>query len=527
MKSRSHGAAVLALALCRAFLPFPCSAAECPPFDAGLESVWELRAQDWDKACAEGRDLDAVLRQVKIDFAVDCAGRFPGLPKELVLQECPKGIPGRQRLQALLGDGGPAPRAAPEGRRLPLQSRQAAGLGKLQAQGLDAGSLEGFYTGASALPVLGSSPLPPEGLSAEPRVELGRSVVVDPRLAKAEASFAGAVLERMQGCSEGRAILSGLVAEARAGKTSFKVGFKDFPGTEIVRTGDLEDLQGAEYGEAYPEQRTLVLNRALLRFRSRDAAVDNSVGTAAHEMAHLWRAARVRRVLPRYADVFDMDLGDEFGARLKGQLVGAQTHRGAATVDTEDARDMLADPDDYRERMKLWSPAYAVSLDVSEMQDPGAAYRSRLKALRTGLEDSRADLRERARTLKRIKHFCAAHAGEGSCERLQELKAFTEAKLKTVPRDIADAQEAVRDVEGRLASLRTKAGRRLMRLLKSAAQDPAYRTLRDEDQADLARLRAEAARRPLPEPKKTPGQLDREGLEALVAGDKAHAKELE
>ncbi|MBI5241809.1 MAG: hypothetical protein HY926_15155 [Elusimicrobia bacterium] len=527
MESRSRGAVVLCLALFGALLPFPGAAAECPPLDAQTESVWGLRAENWDKACADGRDLDQYLRQVKAEFSIDCAGRFPSLPKELVIQECLQGVPGRERLQALLG-GGPA--AGPTGSgatRMALQSRPAAGLQKLEAEGLDAGSLDGFYTGSAALPVLQTGFVARAGPAAEPRVELGRSVIIDPKLSKDEASFARSILERMQGCSEGRAILSGLVTEGKARKTSFKVTFKDYPDTVIVRKGDIEDLKGGEYGEASTEDRALYLNRALLKFRSRESAIDNTVGTAAHEMTHLWRAARVKRTMPHYYEVFDMDLGDEFGARLKGQLVGAQTHRGTATVDTEDARDMLSDPDNYRERMKLWSPVYAVSLDLSEMQDPRAAYAARLKALKTSLEDLKRGQKEQPLVLKRIGHFCKAHKEDDYCGRFSELEAETRANIKTYPHDIQEAESAMKQVADQLAMLETQDGKRLMKLLKRAAADSKYRTLRQEDQDDLARLRAEAAKRPLPKPKKTPGQIDREGLDALAAGDKEHAQELE
>lgn len=508
MKPRSRGVAALSLAL------------GCAIFVA---SGWATDDQDPPESPSPA----------PAEFISACTEEFQGLPEELVAQECSRGIPGRDRLLALRAAPNPGSAGGPD-HKARYQSSGAEGLRKLHASGLESAALEGLYTGAAAAPVLQAGPqpglraAPPAGLkpAPAPKVDLGSFLAVDPALSKDERDFARALVDRMQDCSEGRAILRGLVAEGKAGKVSFKVTIKDYPGTRIVREGDIEDIKGGVYGEAGTDEHTLYINRALTKFSGRQSAIDNTVGTAAHEMTHLWRAARVQRTMPQYAQVFDADLGDEYDARLKGQLVAAQTHRGKATVDTEDALDMLSDPDDYRERMKLWNPGYAVSLDLPEMAAPAAAYRGRLKALGAYLQDLKARQKAQPLIRKRIKHFCAAHSDQGYCGRLTELKALTEAKIRAYPRDIKEAKEAIRQVQAKLAELKTPAGRKLAGLLKKALADPQYQTLRQEEQEDLARLRAEEAKAALPKSQPTKDQIDADGLEALVQGDSPHAAQL-
>ncbi|MCX5795354.1 MAG: hypothetical protein NTY77_07675 [Elusimicrobia bacterium] len=533
MKPRSRGTAVLSLALWCALPVVSGSAADCPPLPPQAAQTWGLQPESWAKACADGLDPADFLSRVQAEFVGACTDEFQGLDERLVAQECGRGIPGRDHLRAFRTAKTSPPAGGPE-QKARYQSTGAEGLQKLHASGLGAGTLEGLYTGAAARPALEAGPGPTQQLAQlpaakpapAPKVALGGFVAADPKLSKDEQAFVQALVDRMQDCSEGRAILSGLVTEGQAGKLAFKVTIKDYPGTQIVRKGDIEDIQGGVYGEADTEDHTLYINRALTKFSSRQSAIDNTVGTAAHEMTHLWRSARVQRTLPQYAKVFDADLGDEYDARLKGQLVAAQTHRGKANVDTEDARDMLADADDYRERMKLWNPGYAVSLDVSEMAAPAAAYQSRLKALRTYLQDLKVGQKRQPLILKRIKHFCEAHTEQDYCGGLKELKALTEAKIKTYPHDIKEANEAIKQVQGKLAQLKTAEGRKLAKLLKRAVADPQYQTLRQEEQADLERLRGEEAKSPLPKSQETPDQIDAEGLDALVKGDIQHAQQL-
>ena len=477
--------------------------------------------------------MAAYLRRVKNDFVRDCIDKFKGISEYLVAQECGRGIPGRDRLRALAA--GKTSRSGGEpGREAGLKSADAAGLEKLKAAGWDAGRLERLYTGAVSgpgsvigLPSQTRAVAAPKPLTA-PRVELNSIVKIDSRLSKDEQAFAQALLDRMQDCAEGRAILSGLVREGQAGNISFHITFQDYPGTQIVRKGDLEDIQGGCYGASDSWTHALYINRAMTKFRTRELAVDSTVGTAAHEMTHLWRAARVQRTMPQYVLVRHFDLGDEFAARLKGDIVAAQTHRGAATNDTEEARDILADPDDYRERMKLADQVYASSLDLGEMADPVAAYQPRLQALQNYLQDLKTGQQEEPVVLKRIAHFCKAH---GLCEPLRELKALTETGIKTYPYDIDAVKKAIQQVQNRIAYSKSDEGKKFAVLLKRAAADPKYRSLEQENREDLARLRREVALRPLPVPKKTPGQIGREGFDALVDKDRkvnpGHAKELD
>jgi len=260
-----------------------------------------------------------------------------------------------------------------------------------------------------------------------------------------------------------------------------------------------------------------------MRFSSPEAAVDNSVGTLAHELTHLWRNARVKRLLPRYSKVFDLDRNDEEVARLKGMLVAAETHRGKPNVDTRDAADLLIASDRYYERLQLRCSVYALTLSAAEMLDPVAAFQQRLPALQGALQEKQRQLAERLRRLRQIEHLSACR---GLAERLRDLRARTVASQETLRESISDIREAIAEVKNQLEAFRTRAGKKLLASLRAARTDPEYQRLHQEQEDDLARLR----RHRLPRLEPT-DQLSQADLEAWVERDKnenpSHAAALE
>lgn len=480
---------VLALAL---LWGVPARTAECPAWPGPAAALWGLDSDAWAKACAEKPDLD--LRQVQERFILACVTEFAQrseLGHDLVMAECRQGVPGRQRLLALQSAAQPA---------------------SFQPEDLDR-----LYTGSVVRP-----PLQAGGAPAE-KVPLGSYLTVDPKLPPKEQAYLNALLQRMQDSGEGRRILQGMVEESRLGKSRFRVSMKTYDKSIIVDWEGFENISGGSYGEAEPDSRTIRVSRTLLRFSSPEAAVDNAVGTLAHELTHLWRNARVKRLLPRFAQVFDLDRNDEEVARLKGMLAAAETHRGKPNVDTQDAADLLIDPDRYYERMQLRCDVYAMTFSAAEMLDPAAAFRQRLQALRGALQERQRLLAELPRRLRQIKHLSACR---GLAPRLRDLLARTVASQKTLPELVSDTKEAMAQVKKQLEAFQTRAGKKLIAGLRAAAADPEYQSLQREQADDLARLR----RHQLPRLEPT-DQLSQADLEAWVERDKnenpSHSAELE
>jgi hypothetical protein len=554
--------AVLTLVCARAW-------AQCPAFDLSHERVWGLTEGAWTAACTEGRDPAETLERAKRAFIQDCEARHPGLDKDKVTASCALGKPGEESL--FTDRSGPLLKpAAPDS--------ALSGLDKLTGEGLDGSRLDTAFTGAAdraAMPDEASgAPKAFQTLSSSARAPLAPAAFArrtlppkDPPISKAgldryiriesfgEDSWAGAgarkldewsggrlsgllrpedqkfardMVARLQESAEGRVILRGLIAESKASGQPVRIRLVDYPGTQVVKSGGIEDLQGGVYGEAYTQNGLLQINRAFMKYRDRDAALEDAAGTAGHELNHIWLYRKVRRLMPEYEDVFDYDLGDEMAARVKGALVAVQINRGRATSDTEAARSIAEDADGFFERMKLWHPGYSMSLTLDEMADPIPAFKGRLEALQGALDDAKDALKAVPRLLRRIQHFETAHKLAG---RLDELKAGALADQKTLPSDIVSYETAIRLVRERLSHLGSAEGKPMLEKLKQAAADPKYGRIMQEARADLAKLKGHTSAKPLPKPKPDAGQIGWAEFHELIKKDRAenpsHAKDLD
>ncbi|MFA6031096.1 MAG: hypothetical protein WC969_14670 [Elusimicrobiota bacterium] len=520
----------------------PCSSA-CPAHLPEHETLWGLTAAAWTAACDEGKDPLALLEKTRTDFIAACTEAFLGaLPEEPVRERCAQGRPGESALRALLKDGkslSPGENTPPGKARAGVS---AAGLSRLGAVGADASALDAAYSGAAqhaTLPFAAEAALPPAQAAMTPssahKALKTPGVATPPRLPPAalalalelpaaglaggspERRFAQSIFERMQDSEEGRAILSDLVQESLLRGRKVKVAIDDAKGTEIVSNDGVEDIEGAASGVSQPDDWTLNLNKAFLRFKDPELALNDATATAAHELYHILLRSRTRRVYPGYREVFSYDLHDEIAARLKGYIVSAQLNGGRPDGHSEEVRSLLDDPDGTWESMKLWDSGYSVSLDRSEMADPLAAYAARLEDLKNALKEAREERAALPALLRRIRHFAKTH---GLAERLRDLLDGTEKRTRTVVEDIAGYREAMSDVKQRRDFLRSRAGRAELTRTKRAAADPAYGRVAADCARDLEKLRAQVVAKPLPKPTKSSGQIDLAELSALAEKDR-------
>lgn len=531
----------------------PARASDCPSHLPEHEALWGLSAAAWTAACDEGKDPLALLEETRAAFIRSCTESFLGsLSEEMVREACAQGKPGERSLRALLeaAKGLPPAEHALSGK--PRVGVSAAGLSRLGAVGPDASALDAAYSGAAQRAGLSSvegAALPPAkaalapaapakapaepGVASAPRIPPAALALAlelpaaGPRGGSEERRFAQSLFERMQDSEEGRAILSDLVQESRLRGRRVKVSIAEVKGTEIVSEDGVESITGADSGFAHPAEWDLTLNKAFMRFKDPALALNDAAATAAHELYHVLLRSRTARAHPRLEEVFEYDLHDEIAARLKGYIVAAQLNGGRADGHSEEARTLLDDPDGTWESMKLWDAGYSVSLDRGEMADPLAAYAARLDALKDALKEAQEEGAALPARLRRIRHFAGEH---GLAERLRDLLDATEKRTRTVEEEIAGYREALRDVKQRRDFLRSRAGRSALARTKRAASDPEYGRLAADCAADLEKLRAQVAAKPLPRPVKASDQLGLDELSVLAEKDRlenpSHAPEL-
>jgi hypothetical protein len=327
------------------------------------------------------------------------------------------------------------------------------------------------------------------------------------------------MLLRLKATSEGRELLSGMSEAASAFGRPIVLGLADFPGSETVVVEGVERIVGAPDGVSASRLGTVDVNRAFLRFKDPDQAMDGAVGTAAHELSHVRLFVRVMRRTPRYACVFRYDLSDEIGAWLKGLAVAVQSGGGRLSADAVNAWRLSDDPEASWEELKLWGASYAVKLDLREMADPVKAYEGRLRSLERSLSEAAEALRLVHALLADIDHFEKFH---GLAERLRSLRADAEAEAEIQPRCMEDARDSISAVRYRLEELRSEKGPAMIEAFRQASADPGYGGWIVKRNAEALRALREAlskAERP-PEPVYPPGQLTKEEFDALVKQDK-------
>ncbi|MFA6030245.1 MAG: hypothetical protein WC969_10350 [Elusimicrobiota bacterium] len=343
-----------------------------------------------------------------------------------------------------------------------------------------------------------------------------------------EMSFLRAVLAGLRATPAGRGLLDDLSSASGRRGRPYGLFLREWPEGESVVEDGVERISGAPSAVANAAG-YIDLNAAFLRFRDPEAARLQAAGTVAHELSHLLLAERVLRETPRYAEVLRWDLSNEVLARLVGYAAAVQ-RGGPLTLDVLNAWKVLDDPRACWEELKLWSPGYAVQLDLPEMRDPLAAYDARLRALarrRADLSESLAAVR---RAQRRIAHFERLH---GLGPKLAELHAQVEGELRSLPDELADCAETEAAVRAQAAVLRSSEGAALLAALRAAPDDPRYGVrLAARLQRALGELRTALAGRVRPRPGPEPaGGIGWEELKTLSERDAAenpgHSSELE
>jgi hypothetical protein len=314
-----------------------------------------------------------------------------------------------------------------------------------------------------------------------------------------EKAYIRSMTDKLQQSEEGRTIIRGIIAE----NVTVHVQPTNFPGSYVSRKGDLEEIIGTR-GEADWDDDSYHFNTKFLDMKDKEAGLESAASNMGHELNHLLLHHQVKSRLPQYDDVLQFALVDEQAARLKGYVVAWEINNGKPNGYIEDGRQIADNPDDFWERMKLWSPAYARCLDLSEMKDPVRSYQARDVAIKGQLDDLDQSGAFISFNLKRIDHMAQAH---GYKDNVAELRANTLSEQKSLPSDIKDMRESQQVVEERIKYLNSPAGKAFLGKMKKAAADPQFIQLFNDMQGDLAKLKAFQASKPVPQPKPTPGQM--------------------
>lgn len=306
------------------------------------------------------------------------------------------------------------------------------------ARGMESGEdlrarLDALFSGASAAPPL--------------RVEQHLDFEARPR----EREFALKMTEKLLESPEGRRILGETIDEYKRRGQKILIHSQSWPRTRLASYDGVEQILGASSGESLFPLGEYHFNRAYLEMKNRDLALESAASVMGHELRHLWLHANIRRVMPEYAGVFQLDLANEQSARLKGYLVAWEINRGRPSQYILESQELLGNPPAYWELIKVLDPGYVLKLDSHEMFNPLFAYRSRLQALK--------------RVLSRTK--------DGSA--------------------IKGLKESIAAVRRQTNTLRVPKGRELIARMKQAALDPRYRAIWEGLKKDLAKLRNLAA----------------------------------
>jgi hypothetical protein len=267
------------------------------------------------------------------------------------------------------------------------------------------------------------------------RVELRES----PHSVKAQA-FLNRVLNKVAKSPTACRVLGEVVREYEAAGRKPVVYMgpdRQFEGTRVVLRHGFQGIQDGAIEAADVARGMAKVNPAFLDFSDQDLAADQAASSLAHEFEHLRLAAIVARTMPRYGQVLGRDFTGERSAHMVGWAAALelQAFRSQATMDTQELRDFMANPDWFWENRKL-EAGYLIDLDLPELANPLRAYQERLARVNRIL--ARGNLAQD--TLKRYKN----------------------------------KQDALTK---RISFLQTPKGQKLMEDCIDASQDPAYQSI--------------------------------------------------
>ncbi|MBI3553367.1 MAG: hypothetical protein HY077_12805 [Elusimicrobia bacterium] len=324
---------------------------------------------------------------------------------------------------------------------------------------------------------------------------------------KPQKAYVKAMLAELQKSEEGRKIVNGIVSEGIV----VKIQPMDFPGSPLVKAGDLEEIHGVR-GMAVPKQKTYYFNSNFMKMADQEVGLESVASNMGHELNHILMHARIDRLFHKeaYEEVLNYALVDEQSARLKGYVVAYELNHGKPNGYIQEARQVLNNPDVYWENMKLWMPAYARALDLEEMKDPVRSYQARLQALTDKVDELDKEGPGIDFELSRIDHMGQAH---GLAKALTELRALFTTDKATLPTRTKDVKDSIALVKERIGTLQSIKGKPFAEKLKAAANDPRFAALFGDMQSDLKKLEGYKKSKPVPNPKATPGQMGWDAFE--------------